>query len=126
MTNLRNQARGPRLVNGEKRTETIKGTITYSALLRTVANAERLGVARSRYVDMAVQMLNDAVETGAVPTGAMQHWQQIARGAQTSLLTARDAIDGQISALGMICLAADAEIADAELVAEAEAERRAA
>lgn len=126
MTDLRKQARGCRMVNGEKRSETIKGTITYSALLRTDANAVRLGVARSRYVDMALEMLNDLVENGAAPTGAMEHWQQIAKGAQASLLSARDAIDCQVAALGVICMAAGAEIADAELVAETEADRRAA
>lgn len=124
--NLRKQARGCRIVNGEKRSETIKGTITYSALLRTEGNAARLGVARSLYVDMALNVLNDMVEKGAAPTGAMAHWQQIAKGAQTTLISARDAIDGQIAALGLICMAAGAEIADAELMAEDRTDSRAA
>lgn len=125
--NLRKQARGPRLVNGEKRSETIKGTLTYSALLRTQANADRIGVARSRYVEMAIEAMNDLVEAGTVPTGPMEHWQQIAKGAETTLLSARDMIDREIAALGTICLAAGAEIVSAEhLAGEPGGGRRAA
>lgn len=126
MRDLRRQARGPRVVNGEKRSETVKASITFSELQRTEAAASVCGMSRALYVATAIQALNDMVEAGAVPTGAMEHWQQIARGAQTTLLSARNAIDGQIAALGLICIAAGAEIADAELTAEAQAERRAA
>ena len=126
MTDLRSQARGPRVVRGEKRSETIKGTITYSDLIRTEANASRIGVARSRYVDMAVQMLNEAVESGAVPTGPMEHWQRLANAAQTALLSVRETIDRQVAALSMIDLAAGAEIAEAEMNAQADGERGAA
>ena len=126
MTNLRGQAKGPRSTRGEKRSETIKGTITYSDLQRTEANARRIGVSRARYVDLSLQMMNDVVESGAVPTGPMEHWQRMANAAKTSLLAVRGELDRQVVALSMIDLAAGAEIADAELNAQVEAERDAA
>lgn len=126
MTNLRGQARGPRDRKGEKRSETIKGTITYSDLQRTEANARRLGIARARFVDLALQMMNDVVEGGAVPTGPMEHWQRMANAARTALLTARDDIDRHVLTLSLIDLAAGGEIAEAEMNAQAGTERGAA
>lgn len=101
--NLRKQSRGPRFLKGEKRGETVKAKITYSELLRTDAAAAASGVARSLYVATAIRALNDLVEAGAAPMGPMEHWQQVARSTQASLAATRDAIDRQITALGVIC-----------------------
>ncbi|HYC98489.1 hypothetical protein [Brevundimonas sp.] len=121
---LRKQARGPRMVNGEKRNETVKASITYSELQRTDANRARLGMSRALYAATALEAMNDLVESGSVPTGPMEHWQQIAVAARGSLIAMRDQVDRQIEALGTIALAASGEIAATE--AEAEGERHAA